>query len=206
MKPEKRSVAITTRIAEAQTRLAAIETDLAGIPREQQRILTADTFDNDALATLEAKGAALTREQTFLRNRVEALVGEREKAETEEAQARLNDLPAEAEKLRAAYAETLAGFNAALIALNARAKELGDVRRTHGLIVHEGVYLVERYKGVTRSPLGPPPLLPNFVQLGRDLQGACYASAGEGHLNEWEQKRQDWANAGRQRPALRQVA
>lgn len=202
MKPEKRSLDITARIEEAKTRLGQIESDLAGIAREQKKLLTGDEFDNGALSKLEEKRAALTREQKFLQNRIDILEVDREKAETEEAQERLNALPAETELLRTKSEAAMERVNAALASLIACVTALGEVQQEHDLRSHEQVYLADRYKGVTRSSLGSPLPLLNFGELVHDLQAAFNAAVGSDHFNEWQKKRRDWNDSGRRRTAL----
>jgi len=206
MKPEKRSLTITAQVEEAKIRLAQVDPALADIANELKKILSSDTFDNSALSEIEKKETALTREAVYLSQRILLLEDQREKAETDEAQEQLDLLPAETEKLRIECESVMEHVNAALAALSEQVRRLGEVHRQHRSLTHQNAYLDERYENTARHPLIQLPEAPNFIDLGNKLLHVFAATADGGRLTEWEQRRREWANAGRKRPALRQVA
>jgi len=196
----RNSTDITHEIAKAETRLAQIEPALTTIAAEQKRILSNEIFDDRALSKLEEQEKTLIREATHQRRRIELLIIEREKAETHEAQTRLDALPGESEELAVEFESARARLTEALAIVLERVRDLADVQRRYNLIVHQGAYLDERYEGTGRHALAPLPTPPNFLEITNELLSAYVSATGEGRLNEWQQRIREWTNSGRRRP------
>ncbi len=195
-----RSSIIASRIKETESEIAALESELDRIPTQKEMLLAREEIDQTALDALETQEERQAKALANLRVRVSLLGKQQEAAESEEAAQRLQQIVAEAERLIEREGPALAAYDEAAKALAERAQAIAELHRQHGELVHEEVFLVERYRlprtGVPR--LGE---MPNAFDVGSKL-GGIFSSANQ-QDSPWARKRAQWDNQRRSQPPER---
>jgi hypothetical protein len=192
-----RSQTIAAQIDEAKARLAEIDSALAKIANERDLLLRRDTFDDAAMKTIEETEKSLTREREYLSQRVSLLEVEQEKAECDEAQARLAELLVLAQNRResalSAYLNLIGLENQFVGAfkelIELYQKEQESLAESRFLAVRYGLPRIERDMERLDDPQG------QFAKL-REVLTYSLGHAAQ-HESPWTGKLRAWENAGR---------
>lgn len=193
---QTRSQLLETRIQEARAELAAVEKEQAELPHSKERLLAAEDLDRKALTSLEERGTQLAKESGYLTTRITLLKGQKEGAASKEADQRLLELQATAERLVEQKATAMAALEAAIKETVERAIELSTLYRKEQDLRGEEVYLVERYRlnRLSIPSLGDPP---NIAALVQKITHAFGAEVAYDPTNQWVQKRRQWGEQRR---------
>lgn len=197
---KQQSTDIAARIEETKAQLHEVETALAALPEERDQILGMEQIDDEALDAIDARGAQLARQRDHLQKRIPLLEQQREAAARDEAQARLDALPAAAEALReeaqVLYLE-LIGFEGKFVD---KFRELEGLYAKERLLRSEERFLAVRYR-LPRMRAQMPPLddpKGQFAELREIIMyGLGRAAAGDGSLTVFDQQLKAWEDAGR---------
>jgi len=159
-KDAPKSAILAARISEAKSQIVRYEAELARIPEEKEKLLGAVSIDQEAVNALEATEERLTRDLANLRSRVALLERQREGAEIEEAQMRVDAIAARMRQLQTEEDAAQRAFVAAEEAFTRAVERLVAVHTEAGDITGELEYLIERYHA-TRRELADLQKLPN---------------------------------------------
>jgi len=192
-----RSQTIASQTTDAQARLAEIESALTKIDNERDLLLRRDTFDDAGMKTIEETGKSLTRERDYLSQRVSLLEVEQEKAERDEARARLAELPALAQARReraiSAYLNLIGLENQFVTAF----QKLIDLYQEEQVSLAEARFLAVRYR-IPRIEIQLERLDDPQGQFAKLRETLTYSLSHAGQTrSEWDAKLRAWENAGR---------
>lgn len=195
---QPKSEKIAGLIVETETRLTALESELAVLNREYDRLAGAEELDTEALESLRARSATILAEKDTLTRRLSALQAKKGEAEHEEAGQRLQQIAAEVEHLVESEKPALEAYAQAGRTILERAAAVAVLHDQQSELVQEMVFLMEAF-GFPRPVLSFLGDCPNIDALTTELSVLFSPLRNSGLSSPWMRKRQELSRHPEQR-------